>query len=33
MIQPARQRTPEEQAKKDAQNRAKAMKRYKKGKK
>ena len=30
-IQKARPRTPEEQAKKDAQNRKKAMRRYNKG--
>jgi len=30
-VQKARQRTPEEQAKKDAQNRRKAMRRYNKG--
>jgi len=32
-VQKARQRTPEEQTKKDAQNRRKAMGRYNKGKK
>ncbi len=33
LVQKARPRTPEEQAKKDAQNRKKAMRRYNKGKK
>ncbi len=32
-VQKARPRTPEEQAKKDAQNRKKAMRRYNKGEK
>lgn len=33
LVQKARPRTPEEQVKKDAQNRAKAMRNYNKGKK